>query len=170
MEHRLAFYEMAIDYKDSSDGDRRYYKEIANRQFDYLEYIRRLYNYSLGIGLPNGLTPYDTFWMMKDDKRTIFAVSRLRHVLNEVSVKEGGHIGYDVPPSYRRQGFGTELLRLTLKEAALIGLKRVLVTCDFDNVGSAKIIIKNGGILENQMVSDYSGKLVNRYWIDIYNP
>ena len=162
----MAFYKMAYDYRDSPGGDKRYYKEIAGRQFDYLEYVRRLYNHSLGINLPNGLTPYDTFWLMDGGRQTIYAVSRLRHVLNEISVKEGGHIGYDVPPSYRRRGFGTEILRLTLKKAAVIGLRRVLVTCDFDNEGSAKIITRNGGILENQMVSDYSGKLVNRYWID----
>ena len=157
---------MAFDYKNSSDSDKRYFKEVAKRQFDYSKYVRMLYNHSRGIDLPEGLVPYDTWWMMDGGRHTIFAVSRLRHRLNERSIREGGHIGYDVPPSQRRKGYATELLRLTLEKAADIGLRRVLVTCDFDNEWSKKVILGNGGVFEDQMESEYSGKMVNRYWIE----
>jgi predicted acetyltransferase len=48
-----------------------------------------------------------------------------------------------------------------------MGLKRVLITCDADNVASARIIEKNGGRLENQSVSRETGRLKNRYWIEL---
>jgi predicted acetyltransferase len=79
--------------------------------------------------------------------------------------EEGGHIGYDVRPSERRKGYGTHLLRLTLAEARRIGLTRVLVTADEANVPSWRIIEKNGGEYEPEVVR---GKLaaLRRYWID----
>lgn len=36
--------------------------------------------------------------------------------------------------------------------------------CDKDNIGSAKSIIKNGGVLENEFIN-LNGKTMQRYWI-----
>ncbi len=46
-----------------------------------------------------------------------------------------------------------------------MGFDRVLVTCDKDNVGSAKTILKNGGVLENEVNEDNS--IMERYWINL---
>jgi predicted acetyltransferase len=74
----------------------------------------------------------------------------IRHSLNPYLERFGGHIGYAVVPQYRRQGYATEILRQSLQIAReKLGLKRVLVTCDDDNVGSIKTIERNGGVLEN---------------------
>jgi predicted acetyltransferase len=40
------------------------------------------------------------------------------------------------------------------------------MTCDKDNIGSAKAIVKNGGVLENEFVND-EGNLEQRYWISL---
>ena len=160
-----AFYRMALDYRDS--GDRRYYRDVAKDGFIFEDYIIGLHRNSLGIGLEEGLVPYTTFWLMDDCMDTIFGVSRLRHRLNNISQKEGGHIGYDVPPSLRGAGNATELLRLTLLKARAMGLVRALLTCDADNFASARVIEKNGGVLESIIMSDYTGKLVSRYWINL---
>jgi predicted acetyltransferase len=158
---------MALDYKNSTDKEKRYYRDTQKRHFDYAKYVKSLHSYSMGVGLAAGLVPYDTYWLMDDDRKVVFAVSRLRHRLNERSIIEGGHIGYDVPPSQRGRGYATLLLRLTLLRAGEMGLRKVLVTCDFDNAASERVILKNGGVYENQMESEYSGKMVNRYWIEI---
>ena len=64
------------------------------------------------------------------------------------------------------------MLRLALIEAKKIGIKRVLITCDKENIGSYKTIMANGGVLENE-VEDVAGLgesgIIQRYWINIEN-
>ena len=45
------------------------------------------------------------------------------------------------------------MLRLALIECKKIGLQRVLMVCSTDNIGSAKSIIYNGGVLENEITN-----------------
>ena len=162
-DYRAAFLKMAYDYRDT--WDRRYYKDVIKAGFDFNDYVSLLHRNSLGVDLEKGLLPYTTYWLVDDKKDTIYGVSRLRHMLNKSSTKEGGHIGYDVPPSLRGTGNATELLRQTIRKARAMGIARLLLTCDSDNAASARVIEKNGGVLENKIVSDYTKKIVSRYWI-----
>jgi predicted acetyltransferase len=93
------------------------------------------------------------------------AISSLLAGLTPDLEVEGGHIGYDVRPSSRRLGFGTTALRLALREASGIGLSRVRITVDADNLPSVKIIERNGGILSGQAISEKSGKPIKQYWL-----
>ena len=68
-------------------------------------------------------------------------------------------------PTERRKGYATAQIKLALDKCKELGIKRVLMTCDKDNIGSAKSIINNGGVLENEIDND--GKLLQRYWITI---
>ena len=82
----------------------------------------------------------------------------------------GGNIGYGIHPKYWKQGYGTMALKLGLEKAKEIGLKdKVLITCDDDNIGSCKIIEKNGGILENKIENrdDDEVFLTRRYWVKL---
>ena len=87
----------------------------------------------------------------------------IRHRLNEYLLQFGGNIGYSVRPSQRRKGYATEMLALALEECRKLGLDRALVTCDKTNIGSAKTIQKNGGILENEVLE--GDRITQRYWI-----
>jgi predicted acetyltransferase len=79
----------------------------------------------------------------------------------------GGHIGYVVVPEFRRRGYATTILRLSVQIAReKLGIKRVLVTCDDDNIGSIRTIEKNGGILENVISGPDLHKPKRRYWIE----
>ncbi|WP_406832042.1 GNAT family N-acetyltransferase [Pedococcus sp. KACC 23699] len=71
----------------------------------------------------------------------------------------GGHVGYSVRPSARRRGFASDALRHVVPVAAGLGIERLLVTCDLDNLGSARTIESAGGELEGEL----EGK--RRYWI-----
>ena len=101
------------------------------------------------------------------DKNAFIGRLSLRHELNEFLLKIGGHIGYEIRPSRRKQGYGTEILRLGLEKAKELGLHRVLVTCDEDNIGSKKIIEHNGGKFENSIEIDGDKVKKLRYWIDL---
>lgn len=77
----------------------------------------------------------------------------------------GGHIGDGVRPSERRKGIATQIIGMSLKECKRFGISKVLLVCNKDNIGSAKSIKNNGGILENEIVAD--GIVMQRYWIRI---
>ena len=90
----------------------------------------------------------------------------IRHYLNEKLLFDGGHIGDGVRPSERRKGYATKIISLALDECKNLGINKVLITCNKDNIGSAKSIINNGGILENEVV-DEDKQVVQRYWIKL---
>ena len=91
----------------------------------------------------------------------------IRHALNPYLERVGGHIGYVVVPEFRRRGVATEMLRQALVIARdELGLGRVLVTCDDDNVGSIRTIEKNGGVLESVVADPEMATPKRRYWID----
>ena len=159
-----AFLVMVKDFEAA--GENRYRLVAPLLQIDFPAYVRRLKEVAKGIGLPRGHVPQTTFWMIRNGS-TIVGVSHLRHRLTPALQKEGGHIGYTVAPSHRRKGYGTRLLTLTLERAGELGLRRVMVTCDTDNIGSARIIQKNGGQFAGESLSDESRKPVSRYWIDL---
>ena len=104
------------------------------------------------------------YWLMDDSE--IVGFVRLRHRLHPEWGKFSGHIGYNVPPSQRRKGYGTVLLGLVLEKARLHGLSKVLVTCDEDNLASKKIIERNGGRFEDRLFEARSGNHKLRYWIE----
>ena len=89
----------------------------------------------------------------------------IRHSLNEILAREGGHIGYSVLRDYRRRGYATEILRQSIVIARAVGADRVLVTCDDDNIGSATVIERCGGVIDSVTTSE-DGRLVRRYWVD----
>lgn len=88
----------------------------------------------------------------------------IRHYLTDYLLQYAGHIGDGIRPSERKKGYATAMISLALEECKKMGIQRVLMCCDKDNVGSAKSIIYNGGILENELI-DEEGKVVQRYWI-----
>jgi predicted acetyltransferase len=145
-------------------GDDRYAAAIA----DFDTYVRGLQDAQAGLNLPAYWVPTTTFWLTGEGQ--ILGCSRLRHQLTPRLMNEGGHIGYDVRPSARRRGHGTQLLRLTLVEAHRAGITNVRITCDDDNVASKTMIEHAGGVFAGSGVSPQSGKRVLQYWIRIDVP
>lgn len=58
-----------------------------------------------------------------------------------------GHIGYVIAPWHRRQGHASRALALVLPLARAVGLGRVDISTDPDNLVSQKVILGNGGVL-----------------------
>jgi predicted acetyltransferase len=91
----------------------------------------------------------------------------IRHALTPDLERVGGHIGYVVVPEYRRQGYATAILRQSLRIARqTLGVRRALVTCDADNIGSMRTIEKNRGLFESVVTARDDGQPTRRYWID----
>lgn len=117
--------------------------------------------------IPHGWVPESYFWLIDNDE--YIGTTRLRHYLTPSLRQYGGHIGYEIRPSKRLQGYGKEILRLALQEARQRGITRALVTCNRDNIGSRKIIEANGGVFEGEDPVWSGGTTIHerRYWIDI---
>lgn len=116
--------------------------------------------------LPSYYVPSYDFFAVDDDK--FIGVIHIRVRLTEKLMRYGGHIGYAVNPKYWNMGYGKEILRLGLDQFKhLIEEDKILITCNDDNIGSAKIIEANGGVLENKVENEYAGEkfLTRRYWI-----
>lgn len=106
-----------------------------------------------------------TYFAVRSSDAAVVGCIELRHTLNEALAVIGGHIGFSVTPQERRKGYATEMLRLVLLEARKAGLKRVLLTCDTDNVASYKTIEKCGGKREQEEPFVLDGELYYKYWI-----
>ena len=114
----------------------------------------------------DGRVPDSVYFLLDVERDILLGAVNIRHCLNDYLLQFGGHIGDGIRPSERRKGYATEMIRLSLIECRKLGINRVLMVCDKTNVGSAKSIIKNGGVLENEIVDD-NGKTQQRYWIDV---
>ena len=106
---------------------------------------------------PAGFVPATTLWWVSGGD--YLGRLAIRHRLTPRLHDAGGHIGYDVRPSARRQGHATAMLAAALPVARGLGIARALVTCDASNTGSRKVIEANGGVLEDQR-----GDIL-RYWV-----
>ena len=111
----------------------------------------------------DGLVPDSTFFCLDTDRNIFVGAVNIRHYLNEKLLLTGGHIGDGIRPSERRKGYATGMIGLALEECRKLGIRKVLMTCDKDNIGSAKSIIKNGGVLENEVINE-DGAAEQRYW------
>src|SRR2546427_13190203 len=124
-------------YEFQAEGRQQYY-DLNSLTNDFSSFVQGLLDQKDQTKLKPGRVPSSDFWLI-DDNEFIGRLS-IRHELNEFLLKMGGHIGYEIRPSKRKQGYGTQILRLGLEKARESGLQRVLVTCDEDNIGSKKII------------------------------
>ncbi len=114
----------------------------------------------------NGRVPDSVFFCLDVERNRLVGAVNIRHYLTEYLLREGGHIGDGIRPSERRKGYATAMIKLALEECKKLGILRVLMICDKDNIGSAKSILKNGGVLENEFMNS-EGKIEQRYWIDL---
>jgi predicted acetyltransferase len=101
----------------------------------------------------------DYYWITDGEPEEVVGFLALRHSLTDWLLEQGGHIGYSVRPSRRREGHATRALALAVRRAAELGLDRVLVTCEEDNDGSRRAIERNGGGYEDTRAEK------RRYWI-----
>lgn len=137
----------------------------AIRKVDYRHFGTYLPSLEVSHDRDESLVPDSTFFCLDTDRNIFVGAVNIRHWLNEGLLLNGGHIGDGVRPSERRKGIATKMIALALEECRKLGIGRVLMVCDKDNIGSAKSIMSNGGVLENEIVVD--GVTEQRYWIDL---
>jgi predicted acetyltransferase len=127
-------------------------------------FLARLEACAQGSEMAAGFVAHQTYWLV-DKGGEVLGASNLRLSLTPALRKAGGHIGYGIRPSARRRGHATLILQKTLQQAKERGILRALITCHKKNLGSAKAILKNGGVLESEELMPGDTDVLQRYWI-----
>lgn len=133
-------------------------RRLDYRDFEY--YCDNLEKWDL----ESGFVPDTTLFCLDEERDIFVGAVNIRHDLNDRLLLNGGHIGDGVRPSERCKGIATAMIRMALQECRKLGIDRVLMVCDRDNIASAKSIIRNGGMMENEVLVD--GVWEQRYWIE----
>lgn len=131
---------------------------------DYEAFLTRIKNNSKGINMKPWRSRA-TLYFLIDDHDRIVGAEHIRHELNDTLRFEGGNIGYGIRPNERKKWYATSWLKLALEKCKEMGMDKVLITCDKDNIWSVKSIINNWWILD----SEYENRWVScqRYRIPI---
>ena len=111
--------------------------------------------------------PGETFLLIREDDNKIIGSINIRWNLNEAMLNFGGNIGYGIRPTERRKGYNKINLYLGMIEAKRLGLDRVMLDCDVNNIGSDKTLKALGGTLERTEIDPSDGVLTNVYWFDV---
>ena len=99
----------------------------------------------------------DTYLAVVDER--IVGVICLRHCLNDF-LKDFGHIAFSVRPHDRKKGYAMILI-----EARNLGMNKVKLSAEKDNVASIKTIINNGGVYSYTF--DFDGRKAVSYLIKL---
>jgi len=105
----------------------------------------------------------DLYFLMKGN-RILGAIS-IRFTKTARELGADGHSGYGIRPSERQKGYASTMLAMALPIMKEYGIDPISITCDKDNIGSAKTIMKNGGQLVEEVIDEDTGKMVQIYYI-----
>lgn len=162
-EHEIA--EMIEEFVLNGE-EKAYGASKASKYKDnYLEWI----DYLRGIKSPSeaminkGYTPTIQYVLYDGDEVIGFFCARLS--LTEVLMHAGGHVGYSIRPSKRGRGYATNGLKLLLEKFRSYGLDAVMLCCYEENVKSAAVIEKCGGVFDSTVI--YEGRRIKKFWIKI---
>ena len=115
--------------------------------------------------VPKGLVPSSTYLGVREKDNYIVGMIDIRHYLNEYLTQVGGHIGYGVRKTERNKGYAKQMLKLALEKCKELKIKKVLITCDEDNIASEKVILSANAKLED--IRNVDGENKKRFWIDL---
>lgn len=110
-----------------------------------------------------------TFLLIRENDNRIVGTINVRWNLTEAMKRFGGNIGYGIRPTERRKGYNKINLYLGMQEAQKLGLDRVMLDCDVNNIGSDRTLKALGGVLERTEVDPSDNILTNVYWFDVDN-
>jgi predicted acetyltransferase len=139
-------------------GDESHTVEALADPTEFAAFTQRLNDLALpGTPRPEGFVAMTTLWWV--DGEDILGRLSIRHELTDFLREVGGHIGYVVRPSARRQGHAGAMLAAALPTTRGLGIDPVLVTCEAANAASRRVIESNGGVLEDQR------EKMLRFWV-----
>lgn len=164
-----------LKYKESYEelikSARKYgdYQELGNALIKdnetFKDMLIRLNNRRKGKNIAKRDVPATIYWIIDNDK--VVGTIDLRHKLNKDYFERLGHIAYYIKPEDRNKGYATKALAIAKRKYFNKYFSKILITCFKDNIASAKVIKKNGGILEKNCIDSITQKEISRYIVPI---
>ena len=163
----LSYADEIIKYKEESLAESPIINGSAGLdRFSSIEvWLEELKKRSCEDTVPKGLVPSSTYLGVREKDNYIVGMIDIRHYLNEYLTQAGGHIGYGVRKTERNKGYAKQMLKLALEKCKELKIKKVLITCDEDNIASEKVILSANAKLED--IRNVDGENKKRFWIDL---
>ena len=163
----LSYADEIIKYKEESLAESPLINGSAGLdRFSSIEvWLEELKKRSCEDTVPKGLVPSSTYLAVREKDNYIVGMIDIRHYLNEYLTQVGGHIGYGVRKTERNKGYAKQMLKLALEKCKELKIKKVLITCDEDNIASEKVILSANAKLED--IRNVDGENKKRFWIDL---
>ena len=163
----LSYADEIIKYKEESLAESPIINGSAGLdRFSSIEiWFEELKKRSCEDTVPKGLVPSSTYLGVREKDNYIVGMIDIRHYLNEYLTQVGGNIGYSVRKSERNKGYAKQMLKLALEKCKELKIKKVLITCDEDNIASEKVILSANAKLED--IRNIDGENKKRFWIDL---
>ena len=163
----LSYSDEIIKYKEESLAESPIINGSAglDRLSSIEDWLEELKKRSSQETVPEGLVPSSTFLGVREKDNYIVGMIDIRHYLNEYLTQVGGNIGYSVRKTERNKGYAKQMLKLALGKCRDLKMKKVLITCDEDNIASEKVILSANAKFEDIRSADGENK--KRFWIDL---
>ena len=163
----LSYADEIIKYKEESLKESPLINGSAglNRFSSIEDWLEELNKRSCEDTVPKGLVPSSTYLGVREKDNYIVGMIDIRHYLNEYLTQVGGNIGYSVRKSERNKGYAKQMLKLSLEKCKELKIKKVLITCDEDNIASEKVILSANAKFED--IRNVDGENKKRFWIDL---
>ena len=163
----LSYADEIIKYKEESLAESPIINGSAGLdRFSSIEiWFEELKKRSCEDTVPKGLVPSSTYLAVREKDNYIVGMIDIRHYLNEYLTQVGGNIGYGVRKTERNKGYAKQMLKLALEKCKDLKIKKVLITCDEDNISSEKVILSANAKLED--IRNVDGENKKRFWIDL---
>lgn len=123
--------------------------------------FQKFENYRLERNLPSDRVGSHYLWLVDEERDYFIGEISIRHRLNDALRRIGGHIGYCVRKGEWGKGYGTKMLGMALDTVKELGITRPLITCHDSNIASARVMEKNGFLLEDKVV--VNGEVIRHY-------
>ena len=163
----LSYADEIIKYKEESLAESPIINGSAGLdRFSSIEiWFEELKKRSCEDTVPKGLVPSSTYLGVREKDNYIVGMIDIRHYLNEYLTQVGGHIGYGVRKTERNKGYAKQMLKLALEKCKELKIKKVLITCDEDNIASEKVILSANAKLED--IRNVDGENKKRFWVEL---
>ena len=163
----LSYADEIIKYKEESLKESPIINGSAglDRLSSIEDWLEELNKRSCEDTVPEGLVPSSTYLGIREKDNYIVGMIDIRHYLNEYLTQVGGNIGYSVRKTERNKGYAKQMLKLALEKCKELKMKKVLITCDEDNIASEKVILSANAKFED--ISNVDGENKKRFWIDL---